>query len=169
MATKKKTPQQVGKDFEDHLQAAMKILQQKHKFTFIRLYDSHSAGSLLPAQPGDFCGVANGRGFLMEAKSSAKENTLHHNKTLLSNNMDDKQAAAMKVWHRAGAMVLVPFLAQETGVVEFWSGKYIADIYTTPRARPDKEEGLLGESPNWHKDTLFEALKMILIEDNDNG
>ena len=164
MATKKKTPQQVGKDFEDHLQAAMKILQQKHRFTFIRLYDSHSAGSLLPAQPGDFCGVAQGRGFLMEAKSSAKENTLHHNKTLLSNNMDDKQAAAMKVWHRAGSIVLVPFLAQETGVVEFWSGKYIADIYTTPRARPEAGVGVTLTVPNWHKDTLYTALKTLLID-----
>lgn len=164
MGTKKKTPQEVGKDFEDHLQAAMKLLQQKHKFTFIRLYDSHSAGSFLPAQPGDFCGVAQGRGFLMEAKSSAKVATLHGNKSVLSSNMGTTQAAAMKIWYRAGAVVLVPFLAQGTGEVEFWDGKYLAEIFSTPRARPEAGLGVILTVPNWHKDTLYTALKTLLID-----
>lgn len=159
-----KSPQQVGKEFEEHLQSALKLMQKKMKFTFSRMYDSHSSGGFLPAQPGDFCGVANGRGWLMEAKSSAKVDSLHLNKSVLSDNMSSTQSAFMKIWHRAGALTVVPFLSQETGVVEFWDGYYLATIYSQPRVRPINEDGLILTCGNWHTETLYTAMTEILMK-----
>jgi hypothetical protein len=136
--TKEKTPQQLGHEFQDEVQKHLMSLQTHTKTYSLRLYDTKSAGNFLPAQPGDFISVHEGRGILVEAKSSGAVSSLSENRKALTSLFDKEQIAKMRLWHRAGGSVSVIFKCQKTKSIEVWDGKYIGDCFVTPRLRADK-------------------------------
>lgn len=130
-----KTEQQAGTDFQTAVQDELSVLQTQRGFVYHRLYDTRSAGAYLPAQPGDFCGTIQRRGFLIEVKSSLKHSSLADNRAALNDLFSDDQVAKMRLWAMAGAITFVVFLDQGSGKREIWDGEYVAKTYVTPRAR----------------------------------
>lgn len=117
-----RTPQEAGKLFEDEFHAELKILQNLARVDFMRLYDTHAAGSYLPAQHADFILQTPGLGArLVELKSSRTVSTLASDINLISKS----QFAKMFTWERAGGRSIVLFLDQTTGAVEYWDGNSV--------------------------------------------
>jgi len=134
MVKSSKTPQQLGKEFEEDIGSEFKKLMSITKTYFHRLYDSTSAGAFLPSQPGDFIVLYEGTPWLIEAKSSTKFDSLAGKRETLGL-FDSAQIAKMRLWHRAGGKVGVLFKSHDTGTVELWHGLYIANCFNTPRLR----------------------------------
>jgi len=130
-----KTPQEIGKDFEETTRLILKALTLKRKSMFHRLYDTHSAGAYLPEQPADFLFMYEGKLTLIECKSSAKYETFPAG---LSSLMEKEKAPLIRMWLRAGARCLFVFLSQSSGMIEFWDGKDVIAARTAERGRLDK-------------------------------
>lgn len=124
MTAREKTPQELGKEFEQDFQALLKSVQNSSPAIYHRFYDTHSAGTFLPSQPGDFLMLYQGQGHLFELKSSDTHDSLSSG---LSSLLDKDQAAHLRLWARAGAATHVIFWAQKTGVIEWWDGKVVAE------------------------------------------
>ena len=122
--TKAKTPQEIGKDFEETFRGLLKTLQQKYKSNYHRFYDTHSAGAYLPEQPADFLLGFDGGMHFIECKSSDTHQTLASG---LSDLLNKSQAANLRMWARAGACVHILFLSQRDGRVELWDGKVVSE------------------------------------------
>lgn len=144
-ATRKKSPQEVGKEFEDTVGQFFKDLSRRTRSHWHRLYDSHSAGSFLPAQPGDGLFLYKGAQHLIEVKSSEANDSLASG---LSELVSKEQAALMRFWERAGAICHYIFLDQKTGAVEWWDGAYVANTRVTAYARL-KRDGICVTYPNF--------------------
>ena len=134
-----KTPQEIGKDFEDQFRLLCKSITQRNLAAVHRLYDAHSAGGFMPEQPGDFFFLFDGALHLFELKSSDTHQSLTSG---LSSLMDTGQAAQLRWWARAGAVTHVLFLSQRDGVIELWSGEHVAVVRSTYRGRL-KPEGIV--------------------------
>lgn len=135
MAGKKNgTGQELGKWFEAEVQKCLETLQQKQSATYQRLYDTASAGSFMPKQPGDFIVVYQGIPFLLEVKSSTRYQSLTDGGAMRSL-IKDHQIAAQRVWHRAGAAGGFIFLGADKESVEFWDGFRVAETYKVPRKK----------------------------------
>lgn len=135
--TKAKSAQAKGKDFEQKVQDCLKSFERKRRTVTLRLYDTRSAGTYLPAQPGDFVCVSYGRAILIEAKSSEKHSSLAGKRAPLTSLFDAEQIAKMRLWRRAGANVWVIFQSQETKRIQVWKGHEVAEAYVTPRLSLD--------------------------------
>lgn len=160
MATKKeKTPQDVGKAFEDEMREFLMGLSRKHCACYHRLYDAHSAGGFMPAQPGDGLLLYQGVQHLLEFKSSAAHSTLSAG---LSNLVKTQQAGLMKFWHRAGAVCHYIFLDQNTREVELWAGAPVFEARLTFRARLKPE----GARMRFANPLLFQAYFESALREN---
>lgn len=133
---KKKTAQDYGKEFEQDFQDEMKLAQRRMKIAYCRLYDTRSAGSYIPEQPGDFLATINGKSFLIECKTSLKYTTMAARRTAVTELVSDNQVAAARIWSRAGAIPIVLFRHGDSELIEVWRGEIVADIYLTPKASP---------------------------------
>ena len=130
-----KTPQQLGKEFEKHVQdELMKTMKTLPTYCH-RLYDSRSAGTYLPSQPGDFIFLCEGDAILIEVKSSGKYGSLAGRRTPITGLFDAQQIAQMRLWIRAGGHSNVIFQDQQTKAMELWDGELIVDTYLTDKAK----------------------------------
>ncbi len=157
---KTKTPQQVGKDFEEATRLVMKALTLKIPCMFHRLYDTHSAGAFLPEQPADFLFMHRGKLVLIECKSSAKHSSLSSG---LSSLMEKEKAPLIRMWLRAGAKCLFLFLDQTTGDVEFWNGADVIEARSAERGRLKTPCRLLRAGPEDYEGNLR---AMLIIGQN---
>lgn len=133
MSRSAKTPQQIGKAFEEEFRLFLKDLTQKRLAAMYRFYDSTSAGGMMmPSQPGDFQLLYERHTHLFELKSSSKHKSLTAG---LSGLLDYDQAAQLLFWHRAGAVTHVLFLDQATRRIELWDGAHVATTRQEPNAR----------------------------------
>jgi len=144
-----KTPQEKGKEFEELFRLFLKELMQKHPLASARFYDTHSAGTYLPDQPGDLIACFRGICHLFELKSSEVHGSLTAG---LSKLLANHQATHLKIWARAGASTHVLFWQQSTGVIELWDGEAVAHVRHAPHMRL-KAEGICDSFPD------FEAFK----------
>jgi len=151
----KKTPQQLGKDFEGKVQGVLTDLQRTSKTYCLRLYDTRSAGNYLPSQPGDMVCVHEGRPVLIEVKSSGKVESLSQNRSALTSLFDNEQLAKAKLWVRAGGYASAIFQCQHSKVIEVWDLNYIRDCFNTPRLRADKKQAYLFPKANLKAACLF--------------
>lgn len=135
-----KSPQEVGKEFEEKFRAALKAITLHKKAAVHRLYDAHSSGGYMPEQPGDFFFLYDRTLHVFELKSSAKHQTLASG---LSDLMDTGQAAQLRWWTRAGAVAHVLFLSQQDGAIELWNGDHVGKTFATSRARLKEGEGVV--------------------------
>lgn len=150
MAKSSRTPQQLGKEFEADVGAKLKELVAVKPAYLHRLYDSTSAGAILPSQPGDFIFLYEGAAWLIEVKSSGKFDSLAGKRETLKLFSTD-QVVKMRLWYRAGGNVAVIFQSHETKAIELWHGLYIANCFNTPKLRVDSKFRVLNldKSPNY--------------------
>lgn len=127
-----KTPQEKGKEFEEEFRLYLKELMHKHPVASARFYDTRSAGTYLPDQPGDTIACVRGICHLFELKSSEVHASLSAG---LSKLLANHQATHLKIWARAGASTHVVFWQQTTGVIELWDGAAVAAVRHEPHAR----------------------------------
>lgn len=141
-----------GKSAEDYIREALKLLEKTKQSTFIRLYDSRSAGfgkggGIIPEQPSDFIFTVEGLTSLLEVKSSEKYNSLKE--TTLRNVFSDNQMLGAKLWTRAGASALVAFHSAITGRFEIWPTMVIREsYYAPPRHRKLSAIPIIGSTPD---------------------
>jgi len=150
-----KTAQEKGKVFEEEFQLYLKGLMQKYPAVPHRLYDTRSAGSYLPDQPGDFFLLFKGALHLWELKSSEVHDSLAAN---LSGLLSKEQATHHKLWRRAGAVTHVLFLQQRTGRVELWHGGHVAEVRHAAGKRLKRQDCLPYGSMSEFKEQFTEAL-----------
>jgi len=110
-------------------------MERKHKATFIRLYDSTSAGygsggSLIPPQPGDFIVHAMTVGCLLEVKSSQVHHTLPE--VAIKSAFRDSQILGARLWARAGAKALCVFIHLPTKYIQLWDMASVVEAYYAP-------------------------------------
>jgi hypothetical protein len=149
-----KTPQEVGKEFEEDFRLLCKGISSRHRAAVHRLYDAHSAGGYMPEQPGDFFFLMEQHLHLFELKSSHTHQTLVSG---LSSLMNTSQAAQLRFWARAGAVTHVLFLSQQDGAIELWSGEHVAMVRASYRGRL-KPEGIVMRFKSFKEfKTVFEA------------
>lgn len=89
-----------GKVLEKALQDALADYQKRHRAKWHRFYDTHSARSILPQQPGDFMLLVPGASILIEAKSTDDGTPLLD--MIRSSKSGRTQIAEHRIWHRAG-------------------------------------------------------------------
>lgn len=135
--SKVKTPQQLGSDFQVDLEKVFKEFRAKFPMNYHRFYDTKSAGSYLPEQPGDHFVTWAGKTFLIEAKLSTVHRSLASPKAL-SSGMSNGQAMSQILWSRAGAHAVVIFKDHANGFVEIWPGAYVGGVRNALRARLDE-------------------------------
>jgi len=135
--SKVKTPQQLGSDFQVDLEKIFKEFRTKFPMNYHRFYDTKSAGSYLPEQPGDHFVTWAGKTFLIEAKLSTVHRSLASPKAL-SSGMSNGQAMSQILWSRAGAHAVVIFKDHANGFVEIWPGAYVGGVRNALRARLDE-------------------------------
>ena len=135
--SKVKTPQQLGSDFQVDLEKIFKEFRAKFPMNYHRFYDTKSAGSYLPEQPGDHFVTWAGKPFLIEAKLSTVHRSLASPKAL-SSGMSNGQAMSQILWSRAGAHAVVIFKDHANGFVEIWPGAYVGGVRNALRARLDE-------------------------------
>lgn len=129
-----KTPQELGKEFEENFRLWLKQAVCHHRVAFVRLYDTRSAGSFLPDQPGDFLASINGRSHLFELKSSEKFPSLQAGGAMRQL-ITDAQAANARIWSRSGAQSHFIYWGQHSNIFEVWDGEYVGSTYVIPRSK----------------------------------
>ena len=132
MKTDTMTPQQYGDWVEDTVKAALEELQAAGPLFYTRLYDTRSASTFLPPQPGDFIGICEGTGFLLEVKASTKFESLAQ-PGAMRKLIDSKQALCSYLACRAKGDGLFLFRGKTSGAVEIWDGGKVREAYVTPR------------------------------------
>lgn len=153
---KVKSPQQLGSDFQSDLETVFKAFRAKYPMNYHRFYDTKSAGSFLPEQPGDHFVMWAGKTFLIEAKLSTVHRSLA-SPGALSSRMTNGQAMSQILWRRAGAYGVVIFKDHANGFVEIWPGAYVGTIRNALRARLDE----LKCWRRFHVEHLAENLKEL--------
>lgn len=128
----------IGEDFEQEVQTVLNLLVKRHRCAFARLYDTKSAGNLMPSQPADFVMEQEGVHVLLECKSSEKHQTM--TRKFVTDNVGDSQAAGMRVWMRAGSNAFYLFKNVVGGVVELWPAEEVIHAHITPRYPPDRSK-----------------------------
>lgn len=119
-----------GKSAEEIVRKALLLMQEKRRATFVRLYDTTSAGNFLPGQPGDFILHVEGVGCLLEVKSSSKHPSL--NSVTLRDTFSIEQIKGARLWLRAGAVSLCLFHRVGTKTVEVWGMQDVVGAYLSP-------------------------------------
>lgn len=132
MSSKPKTPQELGLEFQTDFQHHFEFLRTYTKLEIIRLYDTHAAGSLLPAQGGDFIVMFQKRGVMIDTKRSTVHPTLEK---CLKSVVTKTQMSRMRLWVRAGGLAKLVFLG--TNCMEIWNvNDALLEAYYTPRMKP---------------------------------
>ncbi len=157
----KRTPQDKGKAFESECIEFLKGMMVQRRCATHRLYDTHSAGALLPPQPGDCFHVHDGKLFLFEFKSSGEYDTLAGSRGPLNSLFSADQIALMRIWHRAGAITTVVFKSQVNGIIQAWDGNYIAGKYVGGRT----DVAFSTEDRRFKSDSRIEVLLKHVIAD----
>jgi hypothetical protein len=124
-----------GKKSETIVQDALELLERQYPSTFIRLYDSTSAGvgsggNFIPAQPGDFVSLLDTYIILIECKSSKVHLSL--SETTLRNVFSDNQISGSRRWLRAGALSFCVFHSLPGNVMEIWDMQDVNKAYRAP-------------------------------------
>lgn len=127
-----------GKPTEALVRESLLYLERHYKSTFLRLYDSKSAGygsggNLIPEQPSDFLLQMQGcAGCLIECKSSSVHDTL--GTVTLRDVFTPYQIAGARLWARAGGKSLVVFqpLPSKMGTIEIWDMQDVITAYLNP-------------------------------------
>lgn len=141
-ATATMTAQQYGDWFEGVVQTGLDQLMSAGPTFFARLYDSRAASSFLPKQAGDFIGCHNGHGYLLEAKSSIKYESLAQPGALRAL-VKDHQALGAYLMGRAKGFGLFAFRSRASDWLEIWDGHKVREIYVTPRSKLSPNDGLI--------------------------
>ena len=129
-----------GAEFERLTQDSLEHLSARCKLSYVRLYDTKSArGKFLPRQPGDFIVAARGKGHLVECKASQEHQSL---RACLSDNVEIHQAAAHRLWHRAGNPCWFIFHSVMTSEIELWPGLVVGEARAFGK-RLNKEDALV--------------------------
>lgn len=128
------TDQQFGDWFEGRVQSALEVMMRTGPTFYQRLYDTRSAGGFLPAQPGDFIGVTQGTGWLLEVKASGKYGSLADGGALRSL-VKDHQALGGYLMTRASGKSLFVFYGRHSRQLEVWDGAAVRETYVVPRAK----------------------------------
>ena len=116
-----------GKWLEKLVQEALYRFQCERKSFFHRFADSHSAGTYLPAQPGDFLWLLPERpAYLLECKSTEKSAKL---KTLL----DAGQCGKHRLWQRAGHQTAFIYASHDNDHLAWYRGE---DVVKPPVKDP---------------------------------
>ena len=142
---------EVERDTHDLLEG----LACRFKLTYVRLYDTKSArGAFLPEQPGDFIVQALGFGHLLECKASEEHNSL---RSCLADNVSTQQAAAHRLWFRAGGPCWFLFNSLTTHSIEMWGGKVVGECRAKGKKLPAEgdEDGPLVLSRDTLQDLLY--------------
>lgn len=124
-----------GKGAERLVQDGLTLFERKHRATFVRLYDSTSAGAttggnFLPSQPADFIVTYNGKTSLLEVKSSVVHNSLAE--TVLRNVFSEDQIKGARLWVRAGNLATAAFYSHKGKAFEWWDMQHIVKAYLSP-------------------------------------
>lgn len=135
---KGKTPQEAGIIFQGLVQECISELQSTTKLRLTRLYDTRSTnGGYLPEQDGDFMAMCCGNGWLIEAKASLKFESFGESRSSLTEMMEEHQAAAQRLYVRAGGYGMVVFHHLDSSVVELWRGDLVGAARATPKEHLD--------------------------------
>lgn len=124
-----------GKEAEGLIQDALILFERKHRATFVRLYDSTSAGAttggnFLPSQPSDFIVTYQGKVSLLEVKSSIIHKSLRE--TVLRNVFSEDQIKGARLWVRAGNLATAAFYSHKSRAFEWWDMRDIVGAYLAP-------------------------------------
>jgi hypothetical protein len=144
----------IGKWFEGKVQDALKEIESERKATFHRYPDTRAARNILPAQPGDFLLAIDGLAILIEAKCSAKYDSLSSG---FSSLWPKGEAAFHRMWHRAGHPSWVMFCHYDTGKVHIWNGEGIALARATGAKFPTSAQLLAEGDIETIKDSIFKS------------
>lgn len=155
-----------GKSAEGYVTDALKLLERTRKSTFIRLYDSRSAGfgsggNLVPPQPADFVFVLDGVTSLLEVKSSDRYKSL--TECTVRNVFSEEQMLGAKLWTRAGNGALVAFYSLKTKQFEIWDTMAIRNAYYAP-ARQRKLTGPCLSGSTSDSESLSHALAIAIYK-----
>lgn len=108
--------------FEDAIEQQLQRLQEVSRTAYLRLFDTKSAGALIPPQPSDFLVTHNGITTLIEAKFSSVNDSLRQ---CFSSAVSSNQTASAKIWTRALAQYKFLFYPMQAGgKVEVWDGRH---------------------------------------------
>lgn len=128
-----------GTTAQDLVAEVLVDLEQFHRMTFVRLYDSKSAGygqggNLIPPQPADFIVAGRNGAFLLEVKSSITAESLAD--TAVKSMFKPNQISGAKLWCRAGQRAVCVFYSLRTKLFEVWPMAPIWEAYGQgPRKR----------------------------------
>lgn len=124
-----------GKLAEHLIQSTLKEMEKTSKSTWVRLYDSKSAGlgkggNVIPPQPADYI-VATTRGcYLLEVKSSIVATTLAD--TSIRSLFKENQILGARLWFRAGQRAFCAFYSVKTRTFELWDMNHVVAAYLAP-------------------------------------
>ena len=130
---------------QDKVQKALIRSHSRGESMVCRVYDTHSAGRMLPKVAGDFIGVFQGHPVLIECKSSEKRFKTFNRaacKALTKNH----QIACSQMWTMAGGLSLFIFYSFEADVTEFRVGPHVVEMYKGEE-EIDEKVTLQGSSP----------------------
>ena len=150
-----------GKSAEHLVQDALKLLEKKHKATWVRLYDSTSAGygkggSLIPQQPGDFIFTMEGKFALLEVKSSNRYACLAEG--TMQSIFSENQILGARLWRRSGARAFCLYHYTTTGRSELWDMAWVIDAFLAP-PRQRKLKGV----PLFTGENIYDMLYNAMI------
>lgn len=129
-----------GAEFEKLTQDTLEYLKAVSPLSYVRLYDTKSArGKFLPKQPGDFIVASPNGGHLLECKASKEHSSL---RSCLASNVEEHQAAAHRLWARAGQPCWFLFQSVMTSELELWPGLIVGEA-RAKGTRLKKEDALV--------------------------
>lgn len=152
-----------GKEAEGHIQDALKTLERTKKATWVRLYDSKSAGfgsggNIIPPQPADFIYVTDRGSSLLEVKSS--ENHLSMKTLPIREYFKECQILGARLWKRANKAALCAYYSLESKQFEIWDMSQVVQAYLAPpRKRQLQGEPIARCKPSGLVDILYDAMK----------
>jgi hypothetical protein len=125
------------------IQSGLVRMEQKFKASWVRLYDSKSAGfskggNIIPEQFSDYIVAANGSSFLLEAKSSNVKPSLIN--CGLKNVFKPLQISGAILWIRSGNRAFAAFHFVGSEAVEFWDMSDVIPSYRDPKKHPLKKQ-----------------------------
>lgn len=111
-------------EWEDLEKESRKLLsdwQQTRPLMFERIYDTKSAGNLMPKQPADFRVLHKGVTSYVDLKHSKVSRSL---KSCFSANVKSHQTSAARIVTRAGGRYWFIFYSLPADQFELWDGAY---------------------------------------------
>lgn len=153
----------VGGRFEDRVRDVFKEMQKRNPLKMERLYDTKTAGKMVPNQEGDFKGTAIKRGdeigtpWLIECKASEKHTTLRSCLSVMVSKKRE-QVAHHRLWRRAGGRALYLFYSEPGDILEIWDSEVVCENSVSGKPLPEGSAITVT-----HMKGLEQALKEILL------